>query len=75
MKRILEKKVLFYGVIVRTFWMTLVPQGQAWAQCFINIISSSAVFGYSQAFLKKRRGYCYRLRPSVRATDMDLRPF
>ena len=24
MKRILEKKVLFYGVIVRTFWMTLV---------------------------------------------------
>ena len=24
MKHILEKKVLFYGVIVRTFWMTLV---------------------------------------------------
>ena len=24
MKHILEKRVLFYGVIVRTFWMTLV---------------------------------------------------
>ena len=24
MKHILEEKVLFYGVIVRTFWMTLV---------------------------------------------------
>ena len=24
MKHILEKKVLFYGVIVRIFWMTLV---------------------------------------------------
>ena len=24
MKHTLEKKVLFYGVIVRTFWMTLV---------------------------------------------------
>ena len=24
MKHIIEEKVLFYGVIVRTFWMTLV---------------------------------------------------
>ena len=32
------------------------------SQCFINTISSY----YPHAFLKKRRGYCNRLRPSVR---------
>ena len=33
------------------------------------------VCNYPHAFLKKRRGYCNRLRQSVRATDMDLGAF
>ena len=45
MKHILEKKVLVYGVIVRTFWMTLVLRGETGPD-------GQNIFGHTDVLIK-----------------------
>ena len=65
MKLILEKKVLFYGAIVRTFWMTLVDNGSVAFSLFFSI------FFWYLRFQSKSVDFHKRYKPHEQQNIID----